>query len=425
MSSIIEVKNLSKKYTIGDRQGYVALRDVMMNIIKSPLSWFGNKVKLAVTHNKYNEFWALKNVSFSVEKGEVLGIIGRNGAGKSTLLKILSQITPPTGGEVRLGGRVGSLLEVGTGFHPELTGRENIYLNGAILGMKKKEIKAKFNEIVKFAEIEKFLDTPVKRYSSGMYVRLAFAVAAHLEPEVLIIDEVLAVGDADFQRKCLGKMSDITKKDGRTVLFVSHNLDAVERLCSRTMLINDGEVVSIGETKEIIALYKSKVSSLTVKEMILPPRDNTIVVFEKISMNTDDAVDVSDGFEIGQKIRIKLEFNIKESAKDIEISFKLRNSHEVDIMFSSLSDSCGFKFYEFQPGKYSAEIEIPNNFLMPGLYHIDLFATRPGFAGIDAQKDVICFRVFSRNTIKEINYGMGCVVSNATWSVTPLGRKTS
>ena len=200
MTAIIEVKNLGKKYNIGERQGYVALRDVLTNIAKSPARWFGGKVKTVLGQADANEFWALKDVNFTVEKGEVLGIIGRNGAGKSTLLKILSQITPPTTGEIKLRGRVGSLLEVGTGFHPELTGRENIFLNGAILGMRKKEIEKKFEEIVEFSGVGKFLDMPVKRYSSGMYVRLAFSVAAHMEPEILIVDEVLAVGDAEFQK---------------------------------------------------------------------------------------------------------------------------------------------------------------------------------------------------------------------------------
>ncbi len=200
---IIEVENVGKKYLIGERQRYLALRDTLTNIMRAPFTWIKDKTS---RHDDSNDFWALKDISFTVEKGEVLGIIGRNGAGKSTLLKILSQITPPTTGEVRMRGSVGSLLEVGTGFHPELTGRENIMLNGAILGMKKAEIVRKFDEIVDFAEIGRFLDTPVKRYSSGMYVRLAFAVAAHLEPEVLLIDEVLAVGDIAFQKKCLGKM---------------------------------------------------------------------------------------------------------------------------------------------------------------------------------------------------------------------------
>lgn len=258
--SIIEVKNLGKRYQIGERQSYLALRDTLTNLVKSPLHWFKGKVRNRTGVVNKNEFWALEDINFNIEKGEVVGVIGRNGAGKSTLLKILSQITPPTTGEVKLGGRVGSLLEVGTGFHPELTGRENIFLNGAILGMRKMEIQNKLEEIIEFAGIEKFIDTPVKRYSSGMYVRLAFSVAAHLEPEILLVDEVLAVGDTAFQKKCLGKMEDVTKKEGRTIMFVSHNLGAIRNLCNRTILLDGGKVEMIGETDKVIEKYLSMVS---------------------------------------------------------------------------------------------------------------------------------------------------------------------
>jgi lipopolysaccharide transport system ATP-binding protein len=256
---IIEIRGIGKKYDIAHmRGGYVALRDVIMNVLRSPFSFLKSKARQAVGLEKKEEFWALKNISFNVQRGEVVGIIGANGAGKSTLLKILSQITPPTEGEVVLRGRVGSLLEVGTGFHPELTGRENIFLNGAILGMKKAEIEKKFDEIVAFAGIDKFLDTPVKRYSSGMYVRLAFSVAAHMEPDILLVDEVLAVGDTEFQKKCLGKMDEITKKEGRTILFVSHNLGAIKQLCTRTILLKKGEVEFEGETERAIEYYTNR-----------------------------------------------------------------------------------------------------------------------------------------------------------------------
>ncbi|HAA29508.1 MAG TPA: ABC transporter ATP-binding protein, partial [Cyanobacteria bacterium UBA8553] len=253
---IIRVENLGKKYVIGHqkRERYTALRDVIANGAKSlgrQIRWpFGKKS----LDQAVEEFWALKDVSFEVKQGDRVAIIGRNGAGKSTFLKILSRITEPTLGRVAIKGRVASLLEVGTGFHPELTGRENIYLNGAILGMSKAEIKRKFDEIVAFAEVEKFLDTPVKHYSSGMYVRLAFAVAAHLEPEILIVDEVLAVGDAQFQQKCLGKMEAVGK-EGRTVLFVSHNMAAVENLCQRAMVLHQGKVQYIGSQTEAITQY--------------------------------------------------------------------------------------------------------------------------------------------------------------------------
>jgi lipopolysaccharide transport system ATP-binding protein len=250
MRPIIKVKDLSKEYRIGASQAaYSTAREALMTTISSPLKALrGNR------NNGDHRIWALKDVSFEVKPGEVVGIIGRNGAGKSTLLKILSRITEPTTGKIELYGRVGSLLEVGTGFHAELTGRENIYLNGSILGMTRSEIESKFDEIVAFAEMEKFMDTPVKRYSSGMYLRLAFAVAAHLEPEILIVDEVLAVGDIQFQKKCLGKIEQVAGK-GRTVLFVSHNMAAVQRLCSRTILMNAGNILQDGETQDAVREY--------------------------------------------------------------------------------------------------------------------------------------------------------------------------
>jgi len=250
---VISVENLDKCYRLnggGDRPRYVALRDVITETVRG----LGRTRKALAAGSGPEDFLALKNVSFEVREGEVIGIIGRNGAGKSTLLKVLSRITEPTRGRVRIRGRVASLLEVGTGFHPELTGRENIYLNGAILGMKRTEIRAKFDEIVAFSEVEKFLDTPVKRYSSGMYVRLAFAVAAHLEPEILIVDEVLAVGDAQFQKKCLGKMQDVAK-GGRTVLFVSHQMSAIQNLCSRAIHFRAGEVVHDGDVHSAMRTY--------------------------------------------------------------------------------------------------------------------------------------------------------------------------
>jgi homopolymeric O-antigen transport system ATP-binding protein len=251
--TVIRVEGLGKKYTIGrERNGSDGLRHKLNDFVSAPFRRF--RRLSSDVRPLTSDFWALKDVSFEVKQGEVVGIIGRNGAGKSTLLKILSRITEPTEGRVRIRGRVASLLEVGTGFHPELTGRENVFLNGAILGMSREEIKRKFDEIVAFAEVEKFLDTPVKRYSSGMYVRLAFAVAAHLEPEILIVDEVLAVGDAQFQKKCLGKMGDVAGH-GRTVLFVSHNMAAIADLCNRTILLRKGVIAIKGNTQRVISDY--------------------------------------------------------------------------------------------------------------------------------------------------------------------------
>lgn len=253
----IEVKGLSKRYRIGVRDQYPTLRDALIRAVSQPLravrSWAA-----AQDHAELAVVWALRDIDLEVHQGEVVGIIGRNGAGKSTLLKVFSGITEPTAGYADIYGRVGSLLEVGTGFHMELTGRENIFLNGALLGMRRREIQRKFDEIVAFAEVEKFLDTPVKRYSSGMYMRLAFAVAAHLDPEILIVDEVLAVGDVQFQRKCLGKMQDVSRSQGRTVLFVSHNMDAIQRLCSKCILLESGQLIIAGNTADVVGEYLSR-----------------------------------------------------------------------------------------------------------------------------------------------------------------------
>lgn len=264
----IRIENLGKKYTLPKRARTDGLRHAIQEAVSLPYRALRNRLRGGTNADggyekgepesemaRDEEFWALKDVSFEIKRGDVVGIIGRNGAGKSTLLKILSRITEPTRGRVEIDGRVASLLEVGTGFHPELTGRENIFLNGAILGMSRAEVRSKFDEIVSFAEIEKFLDTPVKRYSSGMYVRLAFAVAAHLEPEILVVDEVLAVGDHDFQRKCLGKMQDVSTRDGRTVLFVSHNVGAVRALCKTGVLLDKGALVTQGLTEDVLARY--------------------------------------------------------------------------------------------------------------------------------------------------------------------------
>ncbi len=302
----IRVSHLGKKYTIGGPQeNYLTFRDAIVNSVKAPF-------KRLSSHEPLQEFWALKDVSFDVEPGEVVGIIGRNGAGKSTLLKILSRITSPTEGTVDLYGRVGSLLEVGTGFHPELTGRENIFLSGSILGMKRREIDAKLDEIVKFSEIEKFLDTPVKRYSSGMYVRLAFAVAAHLDPEILVVDEVLAVGDAQFQKKCLGKMGEVAK-EGRTVLFVSHNMSAVKALCKKGILLESGKIGYSGEVSSVIDHYLDNVTTY-IDDIPLSDKARAIKVSQRakmldiniISDNSDiqTGIDSTKPFEITMKIQV-------------------------------------------------------------------------------------------------------------------------
>ena len=313
-NSIIEIKNLGKKYNIvHQRGGYVALRDVMMNVLKSPFSFLKSKAKQVVGIETKEEFWALKNINLEIQRGEVVGIIGANGAGKSTLLKILSQITPPTTGEIRINGTVSSLLEVGTGFHPELTGRENIFLNGAILGMTRDEMAKKFDKIVEFAGIEKFLDTPVKYYSSGMYVRLAFSVAAHLEPDILIIDEVLAVGDAEFQKKCLGKMKEVTQKEGRTILFVSHNMDAIRKMCTSCILLDKGKIMFEGETEKALSKYINTRNGMEIKinkgEYNQNRRGSGTLSFTKIEILDINNIE-RNTFYINETVKFKLSYSI-------------------------------------------------------------------------------------------------------------------
>src|ERR1700724_468275 len=317
----LSVANLSKSFNIDHRWnglgGHRTLHDDLMNL---PRRMFA---RLRQSHRPTSEtFWALKNVSFDVKQGEVLGIIGANGAGKSTLLKILNRITEPTTGGADVYGRVGALLEVGTGFHPELTGRENIFLNGAILGMSRAEIRQKFDEIIAFAEIEKFLDTPVKRYSSGMYVRLAFAVAAHLEPEILIIDEVLAVGDAEFQKKCLGKMQDVAK-GGRTVLFVSHNMGAVKMLCSRAICLASGQLVSEGNADKVVAEYLRNMSDVANTLRIVSKQQEVVV--EEVSMVSGQPGSLATVAK-PNAIHFRVKYRLDDDIKGLRVGYTLRDS---------------------------------------------------------------------------------------------------
>lgn len=335
MSPIIEVKGISKKYNIThQRGGYVALRDVLTNVIRSPFSYAKSKAKQIAGFEANEEYWALKNINFAVNRGEVVGVIGPNGAGKSTLLKILSQITPPTEGEIILRGRVGSLLEVGTGFHPELSGRDNIFLNGAILGMSRVEISRKFDKMVEFAGIGKFIDTPVKRYSSGMYVRLAFSVAAHMEPDILLVDEVLAVGDAEFQKKCLGKMDEVTKKDGRTILFVSHNLGAVSMLCPNTIIIESGVEVFQGQTHDALAFYRQRFTGPTENKSVSFTLGNGLIRFSNFTFsgNPDQP---SSPIVSGSPLTLSVKIESKEPTNLLNIGYSIRRrSDSVLVVFS-------------------------------------------------------------------------------------------
>jgi lipopolysaccharide transport system ATP-binding protein len=361
---IIEVCEVSKRYQLG-RIGFTSLRSEVER-------WWG-RIRGSETSTASSEFWALRDVSFDVHPGEVMGVIGRNGAGKSTLLKILSEITEPTSGEIRLRGHVASLLEVGTGFHPELSGRENIYLNGATLGMKRAEIRRKFDEIVAFAEIEKFLETPVKRYSSGMYVRLAFAIAAHLEPEILLVDEVLAVGDHAFQQKCLGKMDEVAKKQGRTVLFVSHNMAAVARLCRSAVLLESGRVIATGSAQEIVERYLARAA--TVQSNWTRPADRPAEA--KVSFKNGYVIDAEGNaatiLPFSSSMALVLECVEADTTVPwaLRVSIYDRQGHELFCTF----DSEAAVSRVLRPGAVTRAVcRFPDRLLKPGIYSVAVAA---------------------------------------------------
>ena len=375
MSSIIKTENLGKSYMIGHQsegKQYVALRDVISNKSKELWSRFRNPQYY--THQNLEEFWALKNINLDIKEGDRLGIIGRNGAGKTTLLKVLSRITEPTSGGAVIRGRVASLLEVGTGFHPELTGRENIFLNGSILGMSRREIQSKFDEIVAFAGVEKFLDTPVKRFSSGMYVRLAFAVAAHIDPEILVVDEVLAVGDAEFQKKALGKMESVSK-EGITVLFVSHNMSTISTLCSRSILLENGRLKYDGGTPDIIKKYLFSDGNTphhvdyTKTKKKIGDKYATLLQgsIKDLNDNKIGEIHLKDGF----KICMKYEVN------DNSLGCAFPNFHVFDengqyLFVASNSDK---ENQNSEIGMYSAECIVPGNLLNDGVFFVGIALT--------------------------------------------------
>jgi len=391
MKPIISVENLSKQYHIGAKVPYKTFRETLMNAITSPARLFkGNGSR------ENNTIWALKDVSFEVQEGEVLGIIGRNGAGKTTLLKILSRVTEPTEGEVRIRGGVGSLLEVGTGFHPELTGRENIFLNGAILGMSKEEIKKKFDEIVAFAEIEKFLDTPVKRYSSGMYVRLAFAVAAHLEPEILIVDEVLAVGDAAFQKKCLGKMGEVAK-EGRTVLFVSHNMLAVKNLCSGTIVLRQGQIVFSGNVSKAVDFYLQD-KACDVGEVVWKNPEtapgNHQVRLKAIRIMSDGVITAKP--PLNKDIEVQIDYwNFEKNGSRV-LSIHIFNAMGVLLITSGNLKSTSLTYDPYPYDKYPVGLFrttciIPKLLLNNGIHYIKLWINQGMTSNIIVLDNVISF----------------------------------
>lgn len=379
---VIKAENLGKKYIIGHQAEsgrYVALRDVLMQNARMIWSKTKDLVKgnPIIQGDMMEEVWALKDVSFEIKRGEAVGIIGRNGAGKSTLLKILSRITEPTTGRVTIKGRVASLLEVGTGFHPELTGRENIYLNGTILGMTRVEIKQKFDEIVAFAEIEKFLDTPVKRYSSGMYVRLAFAVAAHLEPEILIVDEVLAVGDAQFQKKCLGKMKEVGQK-GRTVLFVSHNMNAIETICSRAAVLKNGEVLLNSNVEQAVSRYLDDGKSLSKRSDLRTRTDRQgsgDVLFAYFAIKNEQG-EVCNVLKSGAKYTFIIECFNKTENKISDVVISLDMFDEKDNYMMLLRSNFENSYFTFLPGTNLVECTVESFPYTNGSYTFSLFMSR-------------------------------------------------
>lgn len=427
MSTVISVEKLSKTYRLGQIGTGTFTNDLKVWWAKlrkkpNPLLRIGE----ADHRNRDGEtIWALKDVSFTVEQGEVLGIIGRNGAGKSTLLKLLSRVTAPTSGKIKLKGRVASLLEVGTGFHPELTGRENIYLNGAILGMNRKEIDRKFDEIVDFAEIEKFIDTPVKRYSSGMYVRLAFAVAAHLEPEILVVDEVLAVGDAEFQKKCLGKMGDVAK-EGRTVIFVSHNMAAIDALCERAVLVKSGQVQMDGAASDVVSSYLAEFNVGDYTSLLSLPSDaregSGKVRFVRW-MVQDNSLGLGHSIRMGQPCTFQLEYvtDNGQVLENVEVAITIKDAYGKSILTGATS-FLNARFERIPPrGKFICHFEsLP---LLPNSYQIHLWCDQMGETADRIPNagtlQVLASDVYGTGHVPRTKHGV-VLVEGFQWAVDPI-----
>jgi lipopolysaccharide transport system ATP-binding protein len=409
MKPIISVEKLGKQYRLGaSRAPYSSLRESLMETVRSPF-----KLLRRDGQSEKEMVWALKDISFEVRPGEVVGIIGRNGAGKSTLLKILSRITEPTTGRIELYGRIASLLEVGTGFHPELTGRENIYLNGAILGMRREEITRKFDEIVAFAEIEKFLDTPVKHYSSGMYMRLAFAVAAHLEPEILVIDEVLAVGDIEFQKKCLGKMDEVSKT-GRTILFVSHQMGTIAQLCQRTILLQQGSIVMNDRTNLVVEYYvnqnKSKAASYTAGASATAHE----MYVQSATILNGDSVEQS-SFRHDETVRINVKCRVQRLVRGAELRMVVRDRRSI-VVFAADAE---LRSLEDDAKSFEVDFTIPGEVLRPNNYSLSFALFVPHQLIIEQVEDVASFSVFDSGSKYALSEGLdyGLVFSPCQWTI--------
>ena len=403
MATAVRVENISKRYRIGAAQTrfrYGMLREVLVDSVLAPIRMAGSLIRRSRGEQQKatprNYIWALKDVTFDLDEGRVLGIVGRNGAGKSTLLKILSRVTEPTQGTVTVRGRVGSLLEVGTGFHPELTGRENIYMNGAILGMKRAEIDAKFDEMVDFSEVSQFIDTPVKRYSSGMYLRLAFAVAAHLEPEILVVDEVLAVGDAEFQKKCLGKMGDVARQ-GRTVLFVSHNMSAILRLTQEAIVLNRGKLIMRAATQEAVDFYLSS-GQAQAGERTWEPQDipQDSAPFEPVRLSIKDLRGkVAATIRSTEPVQVEFEYCLHNPVAGLRVGFYMSTMRGEYVLTSFDTDESGLyeKYATRQRGRYISRCEIPADLLNEGRYSLGVNASSFGVRRYFQDENALAFNV--------------------------------
>lgn len=387
MKPAIEIRNLGKEYTLAALQPYVALRDIISGSVKNIFSP-GKK--------QTEKFWALKDINLDIQPGERVGIIGRNGAGKTTLLKIISRITPPTTGYATIRGRVGSLLEVGTGFHPELTGRENIYLNGSILGLKKAAITTQLDAIIAFSGVERFIDTPLKHYSSGMQLRLAFSVAAHLEPEILLIDEVLAVGDLEFQKKCIGKMEEVSKQQGRTILFVSHNLDTLRKFCPTTVLFDKGKIIDQGNTEKIISLYVS--NHLETNAEIAWENGvesyNKEVLLYKTWIHDESGVTRS-RFDTTEMTGISLAYEVTKDNAAFTHGINVFNQENTNV-FNAHDVSASDGNLRKKKGRYQATVWIPGNLLPEGIFTISVAIFLPNPVDVLIhKKDVLSFETYT------------------------------
>jgi lipopolysaccharide transport system ATP-binding protein len=415
----IRVENLGKRYQIGGPQApYKTLRETLTDLVGSPLRRVRALAGGQPARGGQEALWALRDISFEVRRGQVIGIIGSNGAGKSTLLKILARITEPTEGQAELRGRVGTLLEVGTGFHPELTGRENIYLNGAILGMKRSESDRKFDEIVAFAEVERFIDTPVKHYSSGMYLRLAFAVAAHLEPEILIVDEVLAVGDAQFQKKCLGKMEDVAHQ-GRTVLFVSHNMTAMRSLCDDVIWLDKGKIVEEGPTPRVIANYLQTASTAPSERVwhdIASAPGNERVRLRAARVRPEEGMQ-NGAITLQTPLDIEIEYWNLVPDTYLNLSLVLWNEEQVPVFNTFPMKEPNWHGRPFPAGLFRSSCAIPANLLNDGRYRVDLYVVKDQNVLLYRHDDLLKFEVHDDMADRGAWYGkwLGAVRPDLAW----------